>query len=160
MYASAACAGASWGVLRPSADFISLHSFLAENELALPGKKNKRPCAHKRVRKVGRFSVSTTSRTLFVHVYPRPPGSRAALPAAGHGGQRTPNIIQPDTLPALRFAGTPGITTSRDRVVGASSTSLASGFAKNSLIPLLLLSPQSHSTLRGPHYYPTPRALA
>ena len=41
--------------------------------------------------------------------------SRAVLPAAGHGGQRTPNIIQSDTLPALRFAGTPGITTSRDR---------------------------------------------
>ncbi len=86
--------------------------------------------------------------------------SRAVLPAAGHGGQRTPNISQIDTLSALRFAGVPGTTTSRDRVVGASSTSLASGFAKSSLIPLLLLSPQSHSTLRGPHYCPTPCALA
>ena len=82
--------------------------------------------------------------------------SRAVLPAAGHGGQRTPNISQIDTLSALRFAGVPGTTTSRDRVVGASSTSLASGFAKSSLIPLLLL---SHKVIRlcgGPIIAPPP----
>lgn len=34
------------------------------------------------------------------------------------GKQRTPNIIQTNILPALRFAGNPGITTSRDRGSG------------------------------------------
>ena len=34
------------------------------------------------------------------------------------GKQRTSNIIQTNTLPALRFAGNPGVTTSRDRGSG------------------------------------------
>lgn len=57
-----------------------------------------------------------TSRTLFVRFSPRLiMSSCVALPAASHGEQGTPTAQRTNTLPALRFAGVPGLITSRSR---------------------------------------------